>query len=91
MAYGTVTASATPTLAIQANTLRHSIVLSNESTTVTVYFGPDSSISSANAPSIAPGGNFCEDSGATNTWKGDIYVVTDSGTSDVRWWERTQA
>jgi hypothetical protein len=91
MAYGTVTASVTPTIIIPANTLRHSIIISNESTTVPVYFGVDNSISSTNAPSIQPGGNFCEDSGATNTWKGPIYVVTAGvTTADVRWWERTQ-
>ena len=56
-----------------------------------VYFGPDTSITTSNSPGIAPGGNFCEDSGATNTWKGDIYGIVSAGTASIRYWERTQA
>lgn len=90
MAYGAVSVGNTATLIIPANVTRHSIVISNEDTALTVYFGPDTSITTANAPGIYPGGNFTEDSGATNTWKGPIYGIVSAGTASVRYWERTQ-
>ena len=91
MAYGAVSVGATPTLIIPNNVQRHSIVITNEDATLTVYFGPDTSISTANAPGIKPGANFCEDSGATNTWKGPIYGIVSAGNATVKWWERTSA
>jgi hypothetical protein len=91
MSYSAISVGNTATLIIAANTKRHSVVFSNEDTALVVYFGPDSSVTTANAPGLQPGCNFSEGSGATNVWKGNIYGIVTAGTADVRVWEREQA
>jgi hypothetical protein len=91
MAYREVSVGNTATLILEPNVQRHSIIISNEDTALTVYFGPDTSITTSNSPGIVPGGNFCEDSGATNTWKGAIYGIVSAGNASVRVWERISA
>jgi len=87
MANVTVTNSATKI--VGANTARLSLVIENNGS-VTVYIGPDTSVSSSNGIPILSSGSFQEDSGGARMYQGDIYGITASSTSDVRYWERTR-
>jgi hypothetical protein len=87
MAYSSVTVGNTATLLVAANTARLSLVIENNGS-VTVYLGPDTSVSSSNGIPLLADGSFQEDSGGARMYQGDIYGVTASDTSDVRVWER---
>ena len=83
-----VTVGNTATLIVAANTARLSLVIQNNGS-VTVYIGPDASVSTSNGVAILANGSFQEDSGGARMYQGDIYGITDSS-SDVRVWERTR-
>ena len=85
MANVTVTNAATKI--VGANAQRLSLVIENNGS-VTVYLGPDTSVSSSNGVPIISGGSFQEDSGGARMYQGDIYGITASSTSDLRYWER---
>jgi hypothetical protein len=89
MAYGSVTVTTNATLIIPANANRVSYAITNTSATIDLYVGPDSSVSASNGLLITTsGGSISEDPGGTSMYKGDIYGITSSSTSDVRYWER---
>ena len=89
MAYNTVTVSNSATLILAANTNRLGLVLVNTSSG-TVYVGEDTSVTTSNGTPIRQNENLSEDSGGTKMYCGPIYGIVSSGTSDVRYWERTR-
>lgn len=89
MAMGAASVSDTATLIVAANTARHSILIGNNSSTLTVYVG-DSTVTTANGIPIPPGATLLEDSGGTTLWGGAIYGIVASSTADVHYWERTR-
>ena len=89
MAVSNTTVTTSATLILAANTRRQSVVITNVGDE-TIYFGPDTNITSSNSPHIVKDGTFTEDSGGTRVWQGDIYAITDANTADVRVWERTK-
>ena len=91
MAFAAVSVDNSATLILAQNAQRQSVVLTNESTTVTVFLASTNSITASNAPSLRPGGTFTEDNSGGRMYKGDIYGRTSSGTADVRVWERLQS
>lgn len=75
MAYGSVTASTTA--AVIPAPLSQDVDLTNYGS-VTVFIGDDSAVVAATGLPILPG--------QSRSWQGvRCYVVTASGTSDVRW------
>jgi len=86
--YNTITVGITPTLIIAANCERKGVLIVNNGS-VTMYIGPDSSITSANALPIFPGGSL-DDSGLLDSFRGSIYGIVASGTVDARYWEWIQ-
>ena len=90
MAYNTVTVTTSATLIVAANVQRVGLFISNTSTTVKLYIGPDTSITTSNGIEIPAGGNLTEDSSGTSMYKGPIYGIAASSI-DVRYWERQDA
>lgn len=89
MAYNTVTVGATATLIVAANANRHSVIITNTSTSVNLYIGPDSSVTTSNGILVSTsGGNLTEDNSGTRIYTGPIYGIAGSSI-DVRYWERT--
>lgn len=87
MAYAAKTIAATATLIVSANTNRKGIIFVNNSA-VTIFVGPDSSISATNALPILAGQSYTEDSGADKMWLGDWYGIVSADTANLRYWER---
>ena len=87
MAYNNISVGATATLIVAANSKRQSLIITNDGT-VTLYVGPDSSVTATNGIQIEEDGNFTEDSGGSRVYQGDWYGITSSGTADARYWER---
>lgn len=85
-----VTVSNTATKIVGFNEKRVSLILQNLGS-VTVYFGPDSSIVAGQEPFLLQDGSLEEDTSGGRNWRGDIYGITASGTSDVVYWERSSA
>jgi hypothetical protein len=88
MSYNTVTVTGTATKIVNANTQRQSLIIANAGS-VTVYIGPDASVTTANGTPIVAGGNLTEDSCGTRVYLGTVYGIVSTGTCDVRYWERT--
>ena len=89
MAYNTVTVTTAATKIVDANSQRQSLIISNAGS-VTVYIGPDDSVTTANGMPIVGYGNLSEDSGGTRMQMGPVYGIVGAGTVDVRYWERTR-
>ena len=85
-----VNISGTATKIVSANAGRISVMISNLGTQ-TVYIGKDSSITAGEEPFLLQNGSFCEDNSGGRMWKGDIYGITTTSTSDVVYWERTSS
>jgi hypothetical protein len=89
-----VSVTNTATQIVSTNPRRHSIVIQNLSSSV-VYIGVDSNVTASgdsvnDGIAILQNGSFSFDAGGLPVWKGPIYGITASGTSDVRYWERNQ-
>ncbi len=84
-----VTIGTAPTLIVEANEQRLSIIIYNVGPSG-VFYGQTSSISTADSPCLATGASFEEDSGGTKLYTGPFYGIASSGTSDIRVWERTR-
>jgi hypothetical protein len=82
-----ITVSGNATKIVSANPKRISIVIQNLNAQ-TVYIGKDSSITAGQEPFILQNGSFQEDNSGGRMWKGDIYGITSTSTSDVVYWER---
>ena len=87
MAYNNISVGATATLIVAANSKRQSLIITNDGT-VTLYVGPDSSVTATNGIQIEEDGNFTEDSGGSRVYQGDWYGIVSAGTGDCRFWER---
>lgn len=85
--FNTVTATTTAQKLIPSNDNRHSYMLINTGAT-TIYVGPTDSLTSANGIQLKQDVSLAEDGGFKSLYTGDIYVITASSTSDVRYWER---
>lgn len=89
MAYGTISVGDTATLIVSGNTARQSIMLSNTDGTLTVYIGPDNSVTTANGIPIYGYQTVDMIKHLAGHYKGDIYGIVSAGTADVRYWEVT--
>ena len=88
MGYDTVTVTDTATTIVSNNSKRIGLIIAN-SGSVTIYVGPDSSVTSSNGTPLLANGTLTEDSGGTKMFMGDVYGIASSGeSSDVRYWER---
>lgn len=82
-----ITTSATSI--VTANTARISLIIENEGDEI-VYIGPDSSTTSGSGVALIQGGTYTEDSGGMRMFMGDVWGITTTSTSDIRYWERTR-
>lgn len=84
--YNTVSVGTSATLVLESNPARRGMILANNSA-ATVYIGSDSSVTTSTGIPIAANGNLT-DSGPRDLWKGQVWGICASGTSDVRymWW-----
>jgi len=82
--YNTVSVASTATKIITANSRIRGWIITNTGSNK-VYYGPDSSITTANALPLNAGATILS-SDAVN-WKGDIFGIVATGTEDVRYWE----
>lgn len=89
MAYGAVTVTDTVQLIIPANPRRHSHLVMNNDSLVTVYVGPDSSITALTGFPLGPGNQLLEDKSQVGFWAGDIYAICSAAEStEIRYWTR---
>lgn len=87
-AYGTVTVSTTAILILPANPNRKSYLICNTNTSVKLYIGPDSGITSSTGFEISSSGNIAEDfNAAKQVYTGPVWGIAASAI-DVRFWER---
>jgi hypothetical protein len=84
-----VTVSNTATKIISANNSRHSFIIVNTGAN-TVYIGEDAAVTTSNGVPLLQDASLTEDNGGDRLYLGDIYGIVASGTSDVRYWERTR-
>ena len=87
MKFGSQLVLATPTLIIESNPARQSIILVNGGSD-RVHFGPDASITTA-CPYMIPDGSFAEGTEGSRVYYGDFWGITTGGTATVYYWERT--
>lgn len=86
ISFNTVTVqSSGATLIKGANNARRGIQVYNNGSVI-VYVGPNSSITTSNAIPILPQSLY-ETSGEHQAWRGSIYGIAASATSDVRYFE----
>lgn len=85
MSYGPITVADTATLIIAANTARKNLTIVSNSSTV-VYYGPDASITTANALPLY-GRSTRDQDKIPEGYLGDIYGIVAAGTAEVRFWE----
>lgn len=83
MAYGRVTVTTSPTLIVGPNNSRRQLIIDNTSSS-TVYIGPDTSISSSNAVRLLAGANLTIDA---QWFLSGVYGVVSTGSADVAFWE----
>jgi hypothetical protein len=89
MAYGAVTVGDTATLIVAQNSKRNKLIIVNTSQTLTVYIGPDSSITTSNAIPLYPNQGLNDDK-IPESYLGNIYGIVASSTANVRYWEKLQ-
>lgn len=82
-----ITVSDTATKIVSANASRIGVIVQNLGST-TVYLGKDNSITAGEEPFLLQYGSLEEDNSGGRMWKGDIYGITTTGTTDVVYWER---
>lgn len=87
MSYGTVTVTTSATLIVAANTQRRNLTVVNDGSS-TIYIGPDSSITTANAIPLYGRQGRNQDK-IEEGYQGPVYGIIGSGTADVRYWETT--
>ena len=87
MAYGQISVGNTPTLIVSANSKRLSLIIEVVGSE-TVYIGQDSNVTTSSGIQMPQKAILTEDSGGMRMYCGDIYGITASSTSDVRYWER---
>lgn len=85
MLAGSVSVGSTATLVVNANNLRGAIAIVNNSS-VTIYIGPSTSVTTANGIPILPSGNMTV-GGYAEVWRGAVYAIVATGSADLRYWE----
>jgi len=83
--YNTFTATTSAQEIIPANSKRKGFNLDNTSS-VTCYWGFDSSVTTANGFPLRPSATHFN-SGQQDNWRGAIYIIAASGTVDIRFQE----
>lgn len=83
----TVTVASTATLVLAANTWRRGFNIYNTGGAQTIYIGFTSGVTTATGTPILVNASFTSD--GMNNYKGDIYAITASSTSDARYLEWT--
>ena len=89
MSYGTVTVTNVATLIVDSNTKRRNLTIANAALMETVFIGPNSSITVANAIPLY-GGSTRDQDRIAEGYLGPVYGIVAAGTADVRYWEVTQ-
>lgn len=85
--YNAVTVTNVATLILPSNPSRRGALVYNNGT-VTVYLGFDSSVTSTTGLPLVAGATY-NDSGDSDLYRSDIYGITASSSSDVRFHEWT--
>lgn len=82
--YNTLNVASTPTLMMTSRDRKGSMItnISNQ----IVYLGMNSQVSVSNGFPLPPNSVF-NNSGQIEVWKGDIYGIVPTGTSECRYWE----
>jgi hypothetical protein len=88
MAYGYVSVGNTPTLILDANPQRLSVIIINSGSD-RLHFAQDASVTTA-SPYLLKDGSLTEDSGGTKMYCGPFYGISTGGTAVVYYWERTR-
>lgn len=83
--YNTVTVANTATLILASNNNRRGSMVMNVSSG-TVYIGQNANVTTSNGFPLLQNASF-SNSGQNAVWKGAIYGIVASGTSDCRYWE----
>lgn len=83
--YNTVSVGSTATVILPANLARRGCLVTNTSAG-TVYLGFDANVTTANGIPIVQNA-FFNNSGENIAWRGVIYGIVSSGTSDCRFME----
>lgn len=79
--YSNFTVTTSPSKIFQTNKNRGAWILHNNGIN-TIFIAIDSNVSSANGIPVLPDEKMLED--GANSWKGDVYAVTATGTADIR-------
>lgn len=91
MGYGAISVTSSPTLIAAANAQRQELIIVNNSTSVDIFIGPDSSVTKDNGIPLYYGQTRERfRNGGTVGWLGDVYGITASGSADIRYWETTK-
>jgi len=83
--HGTQTVNATAVLLTNggSNPLRRTVVIMNNSSSAILYVGTSNAVTAANGLPVLYGG---ERHFVTPFWTGDIYLISDTAGTDVRYW-----
>lgn len=84
--YGTVTATGSATLVLAASRSRAGVMICNTSTSVILYIGLDSSVTTSNGTPIQAASCYSA-SAPQEVWKGTLYAIAGSGSIDTRYQE----
>ncbi len=83
--YNAVSVGATATLLLAANNERKGCLIFNNGTN-TIYLGMDANVTSSNGIPLLANATF-SNSNLHALWRGAIYAITATSTSDTRFWE----
>lgn len=83
--YGAVSITATATQIVDTKSFRRGILIVNNSS-VTVYLGMDSNVTTVNGLPLLPQDRF-ENAGYLELWRGAMYGIVSTGTADIRFWQ----
>ena len=84
--YDSTAVSTSATLVVAADTDRQSVLVQNLSTDTPAYVGFDNAVTAASGVRVPAGGGVYSD----DSFTGDIYVIAESGTVDIRHQEVTR-
>ncbi len=82
--YGATTISATASVLLNANNARRGFVIANNGA-VTIYVGLDATVSSSTGIQLLSQDRF--DENGQDCYRGAMWAVTSTGSSDIRFWE----
>lgn len=84
--YGTKTVTSSATEILSSNPSRKGCMIANNSSSLTLYIGFDSSVLTTNGFPIPPNSNYY-DAGTEDAWRGSIYGISPSTDIDIRYHE----